>query len=98
MTENNIYRTNKVMQIIGKQHIFDYIGADFCTVYDAHQKETDASYNSILALALDFYCLGLITGKRLERAAKNGKEFISLAESVQQEGCEYGKQAKEVCL
>ena len=82
MIQSNFYNTNKVMQLIGQQRPLDYMGADFGAALEAHLNATDPMDNELSLIAVDFYLLGIITGKRLERAAKNGREYAPITETA----------------
>ena len=69
-----LYDANEVMRIIGKQCCCEYINSDFMAVLDAHNSAS-CKDNTMFAVAIDFYLLGLISGKRRERAEKNRKEY-----------------------
>lgn len=75
MTENNfLYDANEVMSIIGKQSCCRHLNSDFYAVLDAH-RAANCSDNTMFGVAIDFYLLGLISGKRLERAEKAHREY-----------------------
>lgn len=77
----SIYDTNEVMRIIGRQPSCDYLDSDFDAVMNAHMAAGDAD-NGTLNVAIDFYLLGIICGKRLERAEKNRRAYEPLAQTI----------------
>ena len=70
---NSIYDVNETMRMIGKQDTLEYLTDEFKEVLAAHRSKDD-DFTSFDAYAfdwaIDFYLLGIITGKRLERSRK----------------------------
>lgn len=70
---------NKTMQLIGKQYICRYIeagapaAADFKAVLEANRLNP-----SLFDIGVDFFTLGIMYGKKAERAARNNKELQPL--------------------
>ena len=79
----NIYEANETMRILGKQQIAEYIGddaaacEDFVAVMDAHSL-APAKGNDLFSVGIDFFMLGMIYGRRAERAKRQGKELKPL--------------------
>lgn len=69
---NSIYDKNKVMKIIGYQSCCEYVDDNFRAVLDAHRESNNTN---LFNVALDFYLLGIVCGKRAERAKKQRKEY-----------------------
>ena len=82
MAITTIYEnTNEIMRILGQQQICGLLNDDFDAVLDAHKVYNGISIESIGALfdiAIDFYSLGVVTGKRLERAEKSHREYTPI--------------------
>ena len=74
-----LYDANEVMHIIGKQPSCDYIGSEFDAVLDAH-RAAGIEDNDMFSVAIDFYLLGIICGKRMERAEKQHREYRPITE------------------
>jgi hypothetical protein len=75
--------TNDVMRILGQQCVCSLINDDFVAVMNAHKdyhgiKDT----NKLFEIAIDFYSLGIVTGKRLDRAERARKEYKTLTENA----------------
>lgn len=73
--KQSVYSANKTARIIGKQTILDIVGGgavapDIDAIIDAHRAAGHSLEN--LQLALDLFALGLIYGKKIERARRNG--------------------------
>lgn len=72
----SVYSANKTARIIGKQTVLDLVGrdataaADIDAIIDAHRAAGHSLEN--LQLAFDLFALGLIYGKKIERARRNG--------------------------
>ena len=82
MTEN-IYRYNDIMRVIGYQNSCSYIDADFNAVLEAH-KAAGKRDNDTFSVAIDFFLLGLICGRRRERADRNRREYKPLKKELEQ--------------
>jgi hypothetical protein len=65
-----LYDANEVMQLIGKQYIVRHLDANFYEVMAAHKAAPDCD-NELMDIAIDFYMLGIIKGKRVERERKS---------------------------
>lgn len=74
-----LYNANEVMRIIGKQPSCEYIGSEFDAVLDAHRAAGNED-NDMFSVAIDFYLLGIMCGKRMERAEKQGRSYRPLTE------------------
>lgn len=72
---SELFDTNKVMRIIGHQPGTLYLTEDFISLYNA-LAEAGAGPED---LALFSYTLGVLTGKRLDRAKKNHKAYITFS-------------------
>ena len=70
----SIYQTNEVMRLIGKQNDFRLLNRDFYAALDAHRAAGNED-KQLFNVALHFFLLGIICGKRQERAAKGHKEY-----------------------
>jgi len=79
MTEKCLYDANEVMRIIGKQPSCEYIGSEFDAVLDAH-RAAGTNDNDMFSIAIDFYLLGIVCGKRLERAEKQRRSYRPITE------------------
>lgn len=73
-----IYDSNYIMGLVGKQIAGKYISDDFLEALKAHREI--AAQLDLTTVAINFYDLGVISGKRLERAEKSHKEYISFTE------------------
>lgn len=66
---DSIYNANDTMKLIGKQNVMimatDEVRADAQNIIQAHKQKS--KYQSPLDYAYDFFLLGVIYGKRLER-------------------------------
>lgn len=73
----SIYDTNETMNIIGKQFVCNYVASgaiannDFNNIAIAHRM---GGTRDIYSIGADFFSLGLIYGKRLERAKRAHQE------------------------
>ncbi len=69
--DKNIYHVNRTMRTLGKQAFTrDMLNEDFINVLTAHQSlEEDTTFH----IGIDFFMLGIMYGKRLERAKKRKK-------------------------
>lgn len=77
--------TNDVMRILGQQRICGLLNEDFEAVLNAHKAYNGisiANLNLLFDIALDFYSLGVVTGKRLDRAEHARKEYKTLTENA----------------
>lgn len=81
--EQSVYSANETARIIGKQTVLDLVGrdaaaaADIDAIIDAHRAAGHSLAN--LQLALDLFALGLIYGKKIERARRNGGKVQPIA-------------------
>lgn len=81
--EQSVYSANETARIIGMQKILDTVGggataaADIDAIIDAHRAAGRNLAN--LQLALDLFALGLIYGKKIERARRNGGKVQTIA-------------------
>lgn len=81
--KQSVYSANKTARIIGKQTVLDFVGrdaaaaADIDAIIDAHRAAGHSLAN--LQLALDLFALGLIYGKKIERARRNGGKVQPIA-------------------
>lgn len=72
----SIYKANETMRIIGNQSICEYIDEgrpahdDFRAVLEAHRQ---AESNNLFSVGMDFFMLGVMYGKKAERANKQHK-------------------------
>lgn len=76
----SIYDANEVMRIIGKQPCSAYITEDFLTILKEHCKL--AAQLEVTDVALNFYVLGVLTGKRLDRAKKHHRDFATFMQQA----------------
>lgn len=89
-TYTTIYDTNETMRILGQQSSCKYIGGgaigynDFKAVIEAH-RAADSRNNDIFSIGIDFFMLGLIYGKKAERAEKQRKELKPLTTAAPKE-------------
>lgn len=71
-----IYDENETMQLLGRQKICGYIckdgiaSTDFANVLNAERKHS----SDFISVAADFFSLGLIYGKRAERAKRKNRK------------------------
>lgn len=75
LCKERIYNANRALTIVGHQECATYLTEDFITTLEAHRRlygDTEALFEA----ALNFFVLGVVTGKRLERAEKQHREFI----------------------
>lgn len=81
--EQSVYSANETARIIGKQTILDIVGGgaiavtDINAIIDAHRAAGHSLAN--VQLALDLFALGLIYGKKIERARRNGGKVQPIA-------------------
>lgn len=81
MNDTFIYDTNETMHIIGKQHPLLFIGPgtaagkDFRAALDTYKQQEEID---LFNMALDFFMLGVIYGKKADRATRNRKEMQPL--------------------
>lgn len=67
------YVGNDTMKVLGAQIVGDYITEDFRNVVRAHGNNEE-----VFDIGLDFFALGIIYGKKLERAKRRRKANIEL--------------------
>ena len=78
-----IYNKNDVMKIIGRHSACPFIGPgkiandDFMKVVEAHRTAAPRN-NSIFFIGIDFFMLGMIYGRKAERAKRNHKPITPL--------------------
>lgn len=78
-----IYNKNDVMKIIGQHCACTFIGPgkvandDFMKVVEAH-RTAEPRYNDIFAIGINFFMLGMIYGRKAERAKRNHKPITPL--------------------
>lgn len=73
--KERIYNANKALSIVGHQECAAYLTEDFINTLEVHRRlygDTEALFEA----ALNFFVLGVVSGKRLERAEKGHREFI----------------------
>lgn len=71
-----IYDYNETMKIIGRQMLSEYVCKDgiASTDFDEVLSAERANCRPLFGIALDFFALGFIYGKRAERARKKNRE------------------------
>ena len=81
MTEN-IYQFNDIMRVIGHQNSCSFIDDDFMAVLEAHKAAGESS-NDLFSVALDFFYIGIICGRRRERADRNRRQYMPLKKELE---------------
>lgn len=79
----NIYQYNDIMRVIGHQSCCSCIDEDFMAVLEAH-KAAGTNDNDLFSIALDFFFIGVICGRRRERADRNRKQYKPLKRELEQ--------------
>lgn len=83
MTEN-IYQFNDIMRVIGHQNSCSFIDDDFMAVLEAHKAAGESSNdNDMFSVALDFFFIGIICGRRRERADRNHRQYMPLKRELE---------------
>lgn len=83
-----IYNKNDVMQMIGRQRAAEYMGGgeiankDFMKVVEAHRTAKNPSENEIYTIGMDFFALGMIYGRKEERAKRNHKPIEPISKEA----------------
>ena len=75
----DIYEMNETMQMLGAQEVARILGDKeqfkaLSNVINAHVMNTGASTNDVFGIAFDAFSLGLIYGKKAERARRKTKK------------------------
>ena len=78
MITSSIYNSNATMRIIGMQNTenIQIASKDFQNVLNAYKGNKEESFES---MALDLFYLGMIYGKKVERAKRQHKALSVLA-------------------
>ena len=78
MITSSIYNSNATMRIIGMQNTenIQIASKDFQNVLNAYKGNKEESFES---MALDLFHLGMIYGKKVERAKRQHKALSVLA-------------------
>ena len=72
--KEQIYNASEALRIVGHQEGAEMLTKGFISTLSIHRRLYGDS-EGLFEAAFNFYVLGVVTGKRLERAEKQRKEF-----------------------